>query len=319
MNTILIFIISFTALLWAANHLVTGASGLAIRFNIAPLIIGLTVVAIGTTAPELVISLMSALKEKSDLTIGNAIGSDIANIGLVLGITIIIRPTALNYVTLKKAYPILIITMLFAYTLILDGYLGKTDGCLFLIACILVISFFIYLANNNSPRDPYLNQFRAAMIANRSMTYSVFSLVLGLVILPVSAKYLISSAADIARWTGMSELTIGLTIIAFGTTLPELATAVTAAYKSEEDIAIGTILGSNIYSLLLIMAFPAIINPSKISNVVLWRDMPVLIALTLLLFFLNYHYKKKLSPWHGGILILVYVCYIASVIIKAQS
>jgi cation:H+ antiporter len=109
-----------------------------------------------------------------------------------------------------------------------------------------------------------------------------------------------------------------LTVIAFGTTLPELATAVTAALKGEEDIAIGTILGSNIYNLLLILAFPAIINPEKVSNVVLSRDMPVLISLTVLLFFLNYYYKKRLSPWHGGILILVYCSYIASMVIKAH-
>ncbi|RUR17300.1 calcium/sodium antiporter [Legionella sp. km535] len=318
MNTILILIVSFIALLWAANHLVTGVSGLAVRFNLSPLIIGLTIVAIGTTAPEIAISILSALKDKNDLAIGNAIGSNIANIGLVLGITILIKPNTMNFATLKKAYPILIITMLFAYSLILDGFLGKTDGCLLLIACIGAISFFIYLANHAPKRDPFFNEFKAAVNSNRSIGTNLLSTFLGLIILPVSAKYIILCSTTIAQWCGVNEVTIGLTIIAFGTTLPELATSITAALKGEEEIAIGTILGSNIYNFLLILAFPALINPSKISTIVLWRDMPVLIALTVLLIFLNYHYKKKLSPWHGGILVLVYCSYIISLILKAR-
>lgn len=319
MNAILILIISFIALLWAANHLVTGASGLAIRFNLSPLIIGLTVIAIGTTTPELIISIISSIQDKDDLTIGNAIGANIANIGLILGITIIVKPMTLNFDKLKKAYPILVITMLFAYTLILDGFLSKIDGCLFLLACILVISYFIYLGNHSRKKDPFFNEFKSAVISNRSLKINLASILLGLLILPISAKYVVYSATEIALWAGVSELTIGLTIIALGTTLPELATAVTAAFRGEEDIAIGTILGSNIYNLLLILAFPALINPNKINTVILSRDMPIMIALTLLLIFLNHHYKKKLSPWHGGILLLVYFSYIISIIIKAHN
>ncbi len=319
MNTILILIVSFMALLWAANHLVAGASGLAIRFKLSPLITGLTVVALGTTAPEIAISILSALKDKNDLAIGNAIGSNIANIGLVLGITILLRPTTINYTTLKKAYPILIITMLFAYSLILDGYLGKTDGCILLIGCIAVMSFFIYMASRSPQKDPYYTKFKSAVTLSRSLGTNMLSIALGLVILPISAKYIIFSSVAIAQWCGVSELTTGLTIIALGTSLPELATSITAALKSEEEIAIGTILGSNIYNLLLIIAFPAIINPAKINTIVLWRDMPVLLALTVLLMFLNFHYKRKLSPWHGGILVLVYCSYIISLILKAHN
>ncbi|CAM2974081.1 calcium/sodium antiporter [Legionella worsleiensis] len=317
MNTILILVISFIALLWAANHLVSGVSGLAIRFKLSPLVIGLTVVAVGTSAPEIAISILSALKDKNNLAIGNAIGANIANIGLVLGITLLIKPNTLHFSTLKKAYPILIITMLFAYGLILDGFLSKTDGCLLLIACVVVISIFIYMANSAPKKDPFFNEFKAAVNLNRSLGTTLLSTALGLIILPVSAKYIILSATTIAQWYGVNEVTIGLTIIALGTTLPELATSITAALKGEEEIAIGTILGSNIYTLLLILAFPALINPAKVSSIILWRDMPVLIALTVLLIFLNYHYKKKLSPWHGGVLILVYCSYITSLILKA--
>lgn len=317
MNAILVFIISFIALLWAANHLVSGAAGLASRFNLSSLVVGLTIVAIGTTAPEIAIAVISSIKDQNNLTIGNVIGSNIANIGLVLGITIIIKPDSLNYNALKKAYPILIISMLFVYSLILEGFLGKIDGCLFLIACIAILSFFICMANHSPRRDLFFNQFKAAVNSNRSLTMNIVNMLIGLIILPISAKYIVDSSVVIARWSGMNELTIGLTIIALGTTLPGLATAVTAALKNEEDIAIGTILGSNIYNLLLVLAFPALINPAKINTIILKRDMPVLIALTLLLFFLNHHYKKKLSPWHGGVLLLIYFSYILSLIIKA--
>lgn len=319
MNPILNLIISFVALLWAANHLVAGASGLALRFQLPPLIVGLTIVAIGTTAPELFISIISALKDKDDFAIGNAIGSNIANIGLILGITILIKPTSFHYNKLKKVFPILIIAMLFTYSLILDGYLGKIDGCLFLIGCIAVICYFIYLVNHTRKSDLATNEFRSAVISYRSTAANLFSIALGLLILPITSKYIVYNASEIAKWAGMSELTIGLTIIAIGTSLPELSTALVAAIKGEESIAIGTILGSNIYNLLLILAFPGLLNPTKISSVVLWRDMPVMISMTLLLLFLLNYYQKKTSSWPGGILLLVYFCYLTSLVIKAHS
>ncbi|MDP3268059.1 MAG: calcium/sodium antiporter [Legionella sp.] len=319
MEAVLILIISFIALIWAANHLVSGASGLAYHLNISPLVIGLTIVAIGTSAPELIFSILSSIKSRNDLVVGNAIGSNIANIGLVLGITILIKPITLNNTALKKAYPILIIAMLFAYSLILDGFLGKIDGCLFLITFIIVIALFIYWANQSSTKDVFYTEFKTAFIANRSLKTNIISILLGLVVVCISSRYLVYSSIDLARWAGFSDLTIGLTIVAIGTTLPELATSITAALKGDEDIAVGTILGSNIYNLLVILIFPAIIHPAKISNVVLWRDMPVMISLTLLLLFLNYHYKKNLSRWHGGILLLIYCSYIASIFIKANG
>lgn len=317
MNAILMLILSFIALLWAANHLVRGAAGLAFNLKISPLVAGLTLVALGTSAPEIAITLFSVIKNKNNLSLGNAIGSNIANIGLVLGITIIIKPGLLNYTTLKNAYPLLIVTMLIAYSMILDGFLGKTDGCILIITCIAIIYAIIYSANHNPKHKPYFYGFQNALYSNRPLKINAINLLIGLIVLPVSAKYIVHSAVIIARWWSVNELTIGLTIIAFGKSLPELAAAITAALKGEDNMAIGTILGSNIYNLLLLMAFPALINPSKISNVIIWRDMPVLIALTLLLFFLNQHYKKHLSPWHGGILILVYLSYIASLIVKA--
>lgn len=318
-HSILILIMSLVALLWAANHLITGSASLAHRTHIPPFIIGLTLVAIGTSIPDLALSVVASLKNDSDLTIGNAIGTNIANIGLVLGLTILLKPTTVNYHTLKKTYPILIIAMLFVYSLILDGYLGKIDGCLFLIACITLIGVFIYLAYQTSLKDPFFNKFKSAFTANQSLIANIGNITLGVILLPICAKHIVLSAAELARGFGVDPLTINLTIQAIGTTLPELSTALLAAFKNEEDLAIGTILGANIYNLLLILAFPTVIASNKISTIILWRDLPIIILLALFLLFLNYNHKKKLSHWHGGVLVMIYCSYIASLIIRAHA
>ncbi|RUR11970.1 calcium/sodium antiporter [Legionella sp. km772] len=317
MHTLLILFISIIAMLWAANHLVLGASDLAHRFKLPPLIVGLTIVALGTSLPELFFSIMDSFKDEDNLILGNSIGSNIANIGLVLGITIILKPSALNFNSLKKTYPILIIAMLFVYSLILDGYLSHIDGCLMLLGCLIIISAFIYIAHHTKPQDPIVDQFKSAMVTTRSLKTNITNIILGLVILPICAKYIVLTTTELVSWMHINELALGLTIQAIGTTLPELSTAILAAIKGEEDLAVGTILGSNIYNLLLILAFPALINPSKINAIILWRDMPIMIFLALFLVFLNYNYKKSLSPWHGGVLIIIYCCYVISLIIKA--
>lgn len=319
MNAVLILIISFIALLWAANHIVAGASGLAARFKLSPFTIGLTIIALGTTIPELIIFPLSYIKNRNHFIIGNAIGANIANIGLILGLSILIKPVIPNYNVLKKAYPIIIITMLFVYSLILDGFIGKIDGCLFIIACIALIILFIYLSNRNHPQDHFFNNFKSAVNSQRSLKLNSISVLLGLLVLPISNKYFILSITELTKKMGMNEYIIGFTVIALIATLPSLLTAITAVLKAEEDMAVGTILGSNIYSLLLVIAFPTIIVPAKVSTTVLWRDLPVMISLTILLLFLNYQYKKKLAVWHGGILLIVYCSYIISLVIKAHN
>ena len=319
MNAALILIISMISLLWAANHLVTGASDLATRLHVSPFIIGLTLVAIGSTAPELILAVISFLKNKENHIVGNAIGINIANIGLVLGISILVKPITVTPINFKKNYPIIIIAMLFVYSLMLDGFLGKIDSCLFLIACISLIIFFIYLANHSVQKDQLFHEFKNAISTTRPLKINLFSILLGLLVLPISTKYLVQSATELATWFGMSHLTIELTLIAMSMTVPGLISALIAAIKGEEDLATGTILGANIYSLLLILVFPTIILPAKISNIILWHDLPVMLSLTLLLIFLNFYYKKQLSAWHGGILLIIYCSYVISLIIKAHT
>lgn len=317
MITIIILFISFIALLWSANHLIVGTSALAYRFQIPPIILGLTIIALGTSLPELFFSIMSSLKDEDTSTVSSIIGSNIANIGLVLGITILIKPNTFHHNNFKKTYPLLIIIMLFVYSLIIDGYLGRIDGCLFLIACLVIISTYIYTTYKGTSNDLNYTRFKKAVATTQSLKTSITSVILGLVILPISSRHIVLNATDMANWFHINQLTLGLTIQAIGTTLPELSTALIAALKGEEDLAVGTILGSNIYNLLLVLAFPALINPGQVNSLVLWRDIPVMLFLAVFLVFLNYSYKKNLSAWHGGVLLLIYACYIFSTFLKA--
>jgi cation:H+ antiporter len=308
---------SFIGLLWAANHLVTGALGLAHHYHISPLLTGLTLVAIGSSAPEIMVSISAALAGRNELALGNAIGANIANIGLVLSLTILLRPLTIKDSILRREYPLLFIIMLFTYSLMLDGHLSIIDGCLFLVACIALIVYFIYLARR-SKNDPMYREYQQIMVVKRPMRANIFNLIIGLTILRISAYYLVDSALLIAQWLGMSDLVMGLTIIAIGTSLPNITTSLVAAYKGLDDIAVGNILGSNMFNLLMVMAFPGIINPSSISQNLLWRDIPTLFFITIVLLFINFRYKSKLSRWHGGLLLLIYCCYMVSLIFRTM-
>jgi len=314
--SIFILLISLAGLFWAAHHLVRGAAGLAYNYNISPLIIGLTIVAIGTSAPEIMVGLTAAFEGRNELALGNVIGSNIANIGLVLGITILLRPLKIRSSILHREYPLLFLIMLFTYSLMLDGNLSVLDGCLLLLGCLALIGYFIVLARKSS-NDIYAKEYKHALNFKQVMSANWLSLVFGLCILPLSAHFLVDSTVKLTAWMGISELTAGLTIVAIGTSLPQLATSLVAAYRGYDDIAIGNILGSNMFNLLIVMAFPAIINPSAISHVILWRDIPVMFLITTVLLVVNYRYKKRIARWHGGLLLLIYCCYMISLVVSA--
>lgn len=318
MVTLITMILGFIGLLWSANHLITGASGIASYYRIPPLVIGLTLVAIGASLPGIMIAISAAIEGRNEIAIGNAVGANIANIGLVLGLTILLRPLTINSSILRREYPLLFLVMLFTYSLMLDGYLSVIDGCLFLVGCIILIGYFIFLARR-SKNDSLAKEFRQKINIKRAMKANLVSVIIGLVILPLSAHFLVKSAIQIAYWFGISDLVMGLTIIAIGTSLPNIATSLIAAFKGQDDIAVGNILGSNMFNLLIVIAFPSIINPSAISHTVLWRDIPVMFVITLVLLLVNYHYKKKIERWHGGLLLLIYCCYMISLIFNAAA
>ena len=318
MMIIFTMVLSFIGLIWSANHLVTAAFGIASHYRVSPLIIGLTLVAIGTSSPTLMVAITAALEGRTELAIGNAIGANIANIGLVLSLTILFKPLTIKSSILRREYPILLVIMLFTYSLILNGHLSIIDGCLFLSGCVALIGYFVHLARRTK-NDALSKEFKQSINIKRPIKANIISLNLGLIILPLSSYFLVDSALKIAVKLGMSELVMGLTIIAIGLCIPNLMASMIAAYKGYDDIAIGNILGSNMFNLLVVMAFPGIINPSAVNNHILFRDIPVMFIITLVLLFISYNSKHKIERWHGGLLLLIYCCYMASLIFNAAA
>ncbi|NSL18714.1 calcium/sodium antiporter [Tatlockia micdadei] len=319
MMIIITLILSLIALLWAANHLVSGASGVALHYNLPPLLVGLTLVALGTSTPEIMVAISASLEGFNDIAIGNAIGTNIANIGLVLGLTALLKPLKVQPTLFHREFPLLFLVMLFTYSIMLNGYLNVLDGCLFLLACVALILYFIFMTRQHRSQRQLTVEFKNASLRKRSFKLHLASLILGIIVLPISSRYLVNSCIALGHWLGVSDLFMGLTIVAIGTCLPELVTSVVAAAKGADDIAIGNILGSNMFNLLAVMIFPSLIHPAAISHAVLWRDIPAMFITTLVLLWINYYNKKRLARWHGGILVLVYVCYMISLIISASS
>lgn len=321
MLIVLSLILGFWGLVWSANHLVTGASNLAQYYRIPPLIIGLTIVALGTSAPEIIVAITAALQDKTNLAIGNAIGSNIANIGLVLGITALISPLKLQSSTLKTEYPLLFLIMIITYLLMLDGYFSIIDGSLLLVGLITLLTYLIARAKYSNHQYKVIEQFQIELAQKINLKSSTIHLIVGFIGLPISAQVLVYGAVATAKFFGVSELVIGLTIVAIGTSLPEVAASLVGAIKGQEDIALGNILGSNMFNLLAVLAFPGILNPSLINPSIINRDIPIMIGITLILFFISYHYRKsaRLNRFQGGLLLIIYCCYLIGIVINAKA
>lgn len=316
MYSFFLILVNFAALIWSANHLVCGASGIAYYYRLPPLLIGFTLVALGTSSPEIMIAIRASLEGLNNIALGNAIGSNIANIGLVLGLIALIRPLKVQPTFLQREFPLLFLAMLFIYSLMLDGYLSIVDSCLSLLACVLFIGYILYTLKAPRAQQQIMEEFQQAVLRKHSLRNYALSLCIGLIVVPISAKFLITNSSHLAQQLGLSDLFIGLTLIAIGSSIPELITAILAIKKGADDIAIGTILGANLFNLLTVLIFPGIIHPSLISHAILWRDMPAMFLTTTILLWINKRHKK-ITRWHGGLLILVYCCYIMSLIISA--
>ncbi|MFC3907770.1 calcium/sodium antiporter [Legionella dresdenensis] len=314
---LLILLLSLIALIWASHQLINGAAGIANYYNLSPMLTGFTLVALGTSTPEIMIAINAAMDGVNDIALGNAIGTNIANIGLILGIIALLRPLNMQSSFLRREFPLLFIAMLFTYSLMLDGYLGVVDSCLSLAACVVFIGYILYISAPNQLQKKVTESIRQAVMSRHSLKSYVLSFVTGIIVLSLSADLLIKKTMLIAHTLGLDELFVSLTVIALGSSLPELATALIAARKGADDIAIGTILGANLFNLIAVMAFPGIIHPSAISHAILWRDMPVMFITTFILFWINARRARKITRWHGGLLILVYICYMISLVVCA--
>jgi len=307
--SILAIIAGFGLLVWAAERFVHGASAIAKNLGVPPLIIGLTIVGIGTSAPEILISIIAAYQGNPALAVGNALGSNITNIALVLGITAMVMPLTVKSETLRREYPIMFIIMLVALILIIDEHLGRLDG-LILISGLFAMMLWMVVQGKKAKRDPMETEFEQE-IPKISTQKALLWLLIGFILLIISSRGLVWGSINIAKAAGISDLVIGLTIVAVGTSLPELAASIASALKKEHDIAIGNILGSNMFNLLAVLGIPGLVRPSMIDSAILSRDFPFMIGLSIALFVMAYGFKGegRVTRIEGGLLVGGYISY----------
>ena len=313
----LAIIVGLVVLVWSADRFVLGAAATASHFGMSPLLIGMTIVSLGTSAPEIFVSLTASLNGSGTLAIGNALGSNIANIGLVLGITALIAPLPIQSRMMRKEIPILLLVTVIAGLVLQDLGISLIDGVIMLI-CLAVTLFWLF--NENSEEGiGGLDEEEAESMNKLTTKQSIFWLVVGLIALMISAKLLVWGAVDVARFFGISELMIGLTIVAIGTSLPELAASVTSALKGHHDIAIGNVVGSNIFNLLAVMPIPGLIAYTEVQEMALYRDYGTMLLLTLLLiaFIYGFRRSKRIGRAAGSILLLAYVSYLGLLLVQA--
>ena len=310
----LLLIIGLALLVWSSDIFIDGAASTAKHLSISPLVIGVVVLGFGTSMPEVVVATLASLDNSPGLAIGNAVGSNIANIGLVLGFTAIIAPIVVKSSILKRELPVLLAISIGAYLLVLDGHLGFYDGIILVIALIAVMGWMIKANKSLDPKDPLADdtQHELEEMPELSKNKSLFFLVAGLVILMISAKMMVSGAVDIANYFEVPEVVIGLTIIAIGTSLPELAAAISAARKNEADLMIGNIVGSNLFNILAVLAVPALLAPSLLDSSVLYLDMPIMLGFTLAMLLMAIPRKGKavIQKSQGVLLVLLFIAFL---------
>ena len=301
----------FVLLVWGADRFVYGAAATARNLGVPTLVIGLTIVGFGTSAPEILVSIMAAINGNPGLAVGNAIGSNITNIGLVLGITAIVTPLMVNSGTLRREFPMMLLVSLLALVLVLDLTLSRLDSLILLSGLVLMLVWLIRIAKYKKMPEPMQSEYERE-IPIITLKKAIIWTVIGLLILLLSSRILVYGAVNIAQMLGVSDLIIGLTVVAIGTSLPELAASVMSALKKEHDIAIGNILGSNMYNLLAVLGVPGLIAPISLEAEVLNRDFAFMIGLSIALFVFAYGIRGpgRINRLEGVALLGVYTGYI---------
>lgn len=314
----ILLILGFISVIKGAGFLVDGASSIAKRFGVSALVIGLTIVALGTSTPELIVNLIASIQHNSGIATGNILGSNIANILLILGVSAFIFPLTVSKGTAWKEIPLSLLAIILVFFLVNDAIIDKQNfSTLTRIDGVVLISFFIIFIyytfgisritgkNKNNNKDGQLSN-------SKSITY----IVLGCLLLPVGGKLIIDSAVQIATTFGLSEAMIGLTIVAVGTSIPELAASAVAAYRGRADIAIGNVIGSNIFNIFWVLGISAVINPIPFDPA-LNIDVFATILATLLLFTILFIGKRHvIQKWQGAFLVIMYISYISFVVIR---
>jgi cation:H+ antiporter len=309
----LAILLGLVLLIWSADRFVDGASAVAHHFSMPPLLVGMLIVGFGTSAPELVVSVFAALDGSPALALGNAWGSNILNTSLILGMTAVILPVAVQSAILRKELPILMAATALTAILVWDSVLTRSDSLLLLTVFAALIIWSIVAARGHA-RDALAVETasalrHSAMPLRRALTW----LALGLLVLVVSSRLLVWGAVAIAQTLGVSDAVIGLTVVAIGTSLPELASCIAAARKGEDDIALGNVLGSSLFNTLAVVGLAGAIAPMDIEPALLTRDLPVMAGLTVLLFVMGWGFKGpgRINRLEGSLLVLVYFAYTA--------
>lgn len=310
---LLAIVIGLVVLVWSADRFVDGAASAAKHFNIPALLIGVVIIGFGTSAPELVVSALASLEGNPGIALGNAYGSNITNIALILGITALVSPIVVDSHARRSTLPLLTMASIFAALLLFDDYLSRLDAIGLLIVFALLMGWTIYQGMRNQADDIALpKELQQGLAHPMPLRFALIWLIIGLVLLIVSSRILVWGAVEIAQSLGVSDLIIGLTIIAIGTSLPELASSVVAARKGEHDMVVGNILGSNVFNTLAVVGIAGAIHPLEVGHEVLTRDVAMMLILTLSLFVLGHARNKGdglITRGKGLILVGAYVMY----------
>jgi cation:H+ antiporter len=303
-------VLGLVGLVLSADKFVLGASNISLNLGIPSVIVGLVVVGIGTSAPEMLVSANSALAGKPELALGNALGSNIANIAFILGVTALIVPIIVSKALIKKEFLLMIGTTFLGAFLISDGLLSRFDALIMVLALVFIMYFLVSNAMN-SPKQEHV-EGEVPEEAEMSLMKSIVVTLVGMGFLIGSSKLLVLGAVNIALSFGVSELVIGLTIVAVGTSLPELSASISAALKGKADLAIGNIIGSNIFNILAVLSIASAIEPFNVPEDVLVRDLPILLLLTIGFLLVAFSPKGdgKINRFEGFIFLLIFIGYL---------
>jgi len=298
-------------LVYGAERFVYGAAGTASALGVSPLLIGLTILGFGTSAPEILVSGTAALNGNPGLGYGNAIGSNITNIALVLGVAALIMPLQVDSQILRREFPALLLVSIGTYLLVIDGQISQIDSIILLTGIFLIVGMLAMIATKRNNGDPIDEEFEEEIPHDLTVGRGMLWVAIGLTLLLVSSNILVWGAVNIAQAIGISDLVIGLTIVAIGTSLPELATSVMSALKKEHELIIGNIIGSNMFNLLAVIGVAGIIDPGDFPADALERDMPIMLVLTAVLFIMAYGLRGpgRINRIEGGILLACFVAY----------
>lgn len=311
---IVFILLGFILLVWSADKFISGASIAAKHLGMPPLLVGLTMVALGTSFPELMVSAVSVFAGTPELAIGNAIGSNITNIGLVIGLTAIICPLTVSSRLLKREFPLLFLVMAVLGVMMYFRQLYRWEGALLLLGLVLYIYWLVREGMKANSGEPLTQEYKESLATLKyTKPQAWFWFAFGGIMLVVSARIIVYSAVNLAQMWGVSDVVIGLTIVAIGTSLPELMASLVGALKNEHDIAIGNVIGSNLFNILGVLGLPILISPTYLEKEIFTRDYAIMLILTVALFLTAYGFRGpgRIKRWEGSLLLFFYIVYLA--------